>query len=46
MIFFLAFKKFDNMIMDAHLKKIKNVVDQFEEIGMPLLENIIAHFMF
>jgi hypothetical protein len=29
-------RKIDNITMDAHLTKIKNVVDQLEEIGMSL----------
>ncbi len=38
-----SLRKIDNITMDAHLTKIKNVVDQLEEIGMSLHEDIIVH---
>ncbi len=39
-----SLRKTDNITMDVHLTKIKNVVDQLEEIGMSLSKDIIVHY--
>jgi hypothetical protein len=41
---FFELRKTENVTMDAHLTKVKNVANTLEEVGIVLLEEIVVYY--